>query len=170
MITFLKQNWGDLSSATGLVVSFIGFVVTVVGVIKAKNASEQARDAANQVRERFRQIDGVTSLAEVLAVLAEIKRLHRADAWHIALDRYPIARRLLNAALLNLFDDDIRNREVWSKTIHQLLILEQKVERSVATKAPMPSIANANSVLSPLEDELGEIMAHLKRDMETGNG
>lgn len=170
MDQFFKEHWGDLASVMGLLVSIVGFVIAVEQIRSSRRAAEQARDAAAEVRSRFRDLDILAAFTEVLGVLAEIKRLHRANAWNTVVDRYATARRLLVAISHMLRDGKYYDGEEVSMAVHQLLILEPRVERALATSKSPPSISNTNAILSKMEDDLAVVMAVVRTKLENPNG
>src|SRR5215471_9371405 len=74
---FLEKHWGDLASV-------VGFVITIYTLFRTKSAAEAARNAAMEVRDRQTRVNTVADFAQVLAIIEEIKRLHRVKAWEIA--------------------------------------------------------------------------------------
>lgn len=43
---------------------------------------------ARQVKDRIATLDTLADVSAAIAIMEEIKRLQRASAWQIALDRY----------------------------------------------------------------------------------
>jgi hypothetical protein len=70
---------GDLASVAGLVISIIGFLVTIMGVWRSKSAAERAERAANEARRQIRAYETVADFSATIALMEEIKRLHRAN-------------------------------------------------------------------------------------------
>ncbi len=73
---FVSRHWGDLASVLGL-------ALTIWVAWRAKNASEQARDAALAVKQRMAAVDTAAELSSAIAILHDITRLQRTQAWEI---------------------------------------------------------------------------------------
>jgi len=138
---FLADHWGDLASVVGL-------AIVIWASLTAKNAAEQARDAARQVKERIATLDTLADVSAALAIMEEIKRLQRVQAWQIALDRYSTLRRhLIRVAQMNPGLTDVQRKEL-AASIDQFRTIEIKVERSITAGVKGLNLANVNGVVS----------------------
>ena len=81
MRDFLPSNWGNL-------VTVLGFAITIWTLARTKTAAVAARNAAEATKSQVSRIDTMNECAAAIAVMDEIKRLHRASAWDIVPDRY----------------------------------------------------------------------------------
>jgi hypothetical protein len=90
-----ENHIGDLASLAGVIISFIGFVVTVWNVRRSKSAAERAEVAANEARRVIRFYETVSEFSAAIAIMEELKRLHRLGATDVLLDRYAALRKAL---------------------------------------------------------------------------
>src|SRR3954451_18288780 len=86
---------GDLASIAGVAISIIGFIITVVNVRRSKSAAERAEAAANEARLLVRSYETVADFSAAIAIMDEIKRLHRTGQLDMLLDRYAALRKVL---------------------------------------------------------------------------
>src|SRR6266849_960441 len=86
---------GDLASIVGVAISVIGFIVTVWNVRRSKSAAERAEAAANEARSLVRGYQTIADFSAAIAIMEEIKRLHRTGQLDMLLDRYAALRKVL---------------------------------------------------------------------------
>lgn len=80
MRAFLAENWGNIATV-------LGFVVTIWTLVRTKTAAVAARKAAEATKTQLSRVDTITEFSSAIAIMDEIKRLHRARAWEILPDR-----------------------------------------------------------------------------------
>jgi|SRR5580692_7667789 hypothetical protein len=90
-----ENHIADLASIAGVVISITGFVVTVWNVRRSKSAAERAEAAADQTRRMIRGYETVFEFSAAIAIMEEIKRLHRVGQVDMLLDRYATLRKVL---------------------------------------------------------------------------
>src|ERR1035441_1033775 len=88
MRAFFAENWGSIATV-------LGFVVTIWTLVRTKTAAVAARQAAEATKAQLSRVDTMTEFSSAIAIMDEIKRLHRVRAWELLPDRYSILRRLL---------------------------------------------------------------------------
>jgi hypothetical protein len=152
---------GDLASIAGVVISVIGFAATVTGVIKSKNAAQRAEEAARATRENIRLLDTVVDFAAAIALLEEIKRLHRTSQWALVPDRCAAIRKLLITLRASNSDLTDRQQTVIQAALTNLLDIEFAIERASANTETLRP-AKFNAVLSQDIDQLLAIFVELK--------
>src|SRR5436190_15719755 len=86
---------GDLASIAGVAISVVGFAVTLWNVSRSKSAAERAEAAANEARLLVRSYETVADFSAAIAIMEEIKRLHRTGQLEMLLDRYAALRKVL---------------------------------------------------------------------------
>lgn len=84
ILKWLGDNWGNLVSLAGLVFSILA--------ARAATKAETAAELAKQEMERHRTI---ADFATILAMMEEIKPLHRHGAWEVVMYRYSLLRNKL---------------------------------------------------------------------------
>src|SRR5208283_4433789 len=93
-------------------------------------------------------LDTLADVSAALAIMEEIKRLQRVQAWQIALDRYSTLRRhLIRVAQMNPGLTDVQRKEL-AASIDQFRTIEIKVERSITAGVKGLNLANVNGVVS----------------------
>lgn len=153
---FFAGHWGDLASLVGL-------AIVIWASLSAKNAAEQARDAARQVKDRIATLDTLADVSAALAIMEEIKRLQRAGAWTIALDRYSTLRRhLVRVEQINPGLTDLQRRQV-AHSIVQFRVVEATVERGISAGAAGLNFADVNRVVSGQIDRIERVMIAIKQ-------
>jgi len=153
---FLADHWGDLASVVGL-------VIVIWASLTAKNAAEQARDAARQVKDRIATLDTLADVSTALAIMEEIKRLQRAGAWPIALDRYSTLRRhLIRVEQMNPTLKETQRTQV-AGAIVQFRIIERKIEKAMSVPDSRIDTARFNAILSSQIDALEGVLSLIKR-------
>lgn len=153
---FFADRWGDLASVVGL-------AIAIWASLSAKNAAEQARDAACQVKDRIATLDTLADVSAALAIMEEIKRLQRAGALQIALDRYSTLRRHLVRIEQISPALTVLQREEVARSIAQLRTVEAKVERAISAGNATLNLAQVNSVVSREIDRMEHVMIVIKQ-------
>jgi hypothetical protein len=141
---FIEDHWGDIASVVGVLISLIGFGITIWGVLRSKNAAQRAEEAAKDVRQSLLKVDTVMELSAATTIMEEIKRLHRASAWVVLLDRYSTLRRLLisiKSANPQLADEHL---SALQSAVQHFTDIERKVERSITAGNNPPNVASLN--------------------------
>ncbi|HEV2200600.1 MAG TPA: hypothetical protein VGR73_12325 [Bryobacteraceae bacterium] len=153
---FFADHWGDLASVVGL-------VIVIWASLSAKNAAEQARGAARQVKDRIATLDTLADVSAALAIMEEIKRLQRAGAWQVALDRYSTLRRhLVRIEQINPALTGAQRQNV-ARSIVQLRTVEAKVESGISAGAADLNLADVNLVVSREIDRMERVMIAIKQ-------
>lgn len=152
------SDWGDIASISGLVLSLIGFVATLIGVYKSKNAADRAAEAASQMKDRLIRGETISDLAAALAIMDEIKRLHRANAWQLLPDRYAVLRQRL--IRIHATEDQLTviQKEHLEHAVAQFAKAEEKVDLALTQRSAMPNPAKLNQVVSTQIDKIDSIL------------
>jgi hypothetical protein len=91
---FVLSNWINLVTLLGFIATIVGFIVTIQTLFRTKKAALAAREAAEATKIQLSRVDTISEFSSAIALMDEIKRLHRARAWDLVPDRYSILRRL----------------------------------------------------------------------------
>ncbi|MBX8608557.1 hypothetical protein K5D65_15285 [Pseudomonas cichorii] len=86
---------GDYAGILGLVVSIVGFIWTVRAAESSKEAALQAQKEVIKISEDLRRVNAIADISSAIAVMEEIKRLHRESALQVLLERYSNVRKSL---------------------------------------------------------------------------
>jgi hypothetical protein len=152
---------GDLTSIAGILITLVGFGFTFYGVFKSKNAAQRAEEAARLTRNSIRLLDTVVDFSAAIAILEEVKRLHRTGQWAALPDRYAALRKLL--VMLRATSPDLTDnqRATLQNALANLYALETAVERSLGDTSVLKP-AKFNAVISRDIDNLIVALAELK--------
>lgn len=144
----MERNLGDIASVTSLIISIIGFSATLWNVIRSKRAAEQAEQAVQKMRGYLAQIDTVSQSSSAIAIMDEVKRLRRAEAWIVLPDRYSALRSsliLIRNITPNLSDE--QKSQIQSAIQHSSSI-EMDIEELISKRRKSLSVSNINEIMS----------------------
>ena len=166
MIEFLQENWGDLVSVLGVLVSLGGLAWAILEARKAKFAAVDAAEAADrgaaETRERIARSFGVADLASAIALIQRLKLLHREERWEAALEQYQTLRAMISDILSRYPEWDGRTRTELAESRDQLTIMERHVEgalrkEGLTLEASTTLNDELNHIQSTLEDRASEV-------------
>jgi len=165
---FLEVNRiGDYAGLLGLVISFVGFFITIRTSLKTRNAAAQASAAVESIRGDLRKGDTVADFSSALAIMDEIKRMHRSTNLQLLPDRYSQLRRFLvsirssNPLLSDADQGAIQN------AIAQFSASERVIERALEGKGVV-SAAKMNSLVSKHSEAIQELLVRVKSEITKG--
>lgn len=92
---WIKEEYGNIASALGLVVSIVGFIVTVYKVRKVRKAAEKAQEITREALNRVGQQLFFTQIIAAVRIGQEIGSFCRLKQWGKAFDRCEQLRILL---------------------------------------------------------------------------
>jgi hypothetical protein len=144
----VERNLGDIARVTSLIISIIGFSATLWNVIRSKRAAEQAEQAVQKMRGYLAQIDTVSQSSSAIAIMDEVKRLRRAEAWIVLPDRYSALRSsliLIRNITPNLSDE--QKSQIQSAIQHSSSI-EMDIEELISKRRKSLSVSNINEIMS----------------------
>ncbi len=157
----------------GIIASIVGAILGLGGLIyaiKAWREAEKAKDAANASKKASEDATAsinknfaISDLSSAIFLIEEIKRLNRMKKWEILVERYGNLIKLLSA--IKAQHPDISNSEKRriQNAITQIRLIEEKVDDSLCRGVNIDDqSAEFNKVLSPIFDDLNEIINRLK--------
>lgn len=152
-----ENHVGDLASLAGVAISIVGFVLTVWNVRRSKSAAERAEAAANEARRAIRGYQTVSDLSSAIAIMEEIRRLHRRGEIDLILDRYGSLRKALVAVRKLAPDLDEPTDTEIQAAITTLASMEEVLERASVegSSADFPAL---NRLLSGHIDRLQAVL------------
>jgi hypothetical protein len=158
LFDFAVYDTGDWLSFVGLVLTLIGFGITFIGVFRAASAADRAQAAVANVREDIRRANLVATFTAAMAVMDEIKTLHRKQEWDWALlDRYTTIRRaLVSAKSTNLEKMSDQHKITLQNSIQHFKDMEETVEHALVTSTEPPDIARLNRIVAEQADNVQE--------------
>lgn len=154
----------DWISIAGLMVSLLGFTITIFGVRKTKNAALKAQEAVDEVKRSLNRDAVIESFSSAVLAMDEIKRLHRANAWHSMPDLYSSLRK--HMTLITVAHDGLTDEQknLLQGAIAQFRELERKVELYLTGKTAELNSAKFNNIVSDQLDKLDLILNFIKTD------
>jgi hypothetical protein len=152
---------GDLASIAGIAISIIGFLVTVWNVRRSKSAAERAEGAANEARRMIRDYETLSDFSAAIAIMEEIKRLHRFGQVDPLLDRYAALRKVLTEVRKMSPSVNSSMDQVIQSAVTTLATMEDQVERSRVSGAA-PDFVRLNRALSREIDGLHAVFVEMK--------
>jgi len=162
----IETKWGGIVNGLGLVVSVIGFAVTIWNVVRTKRASERAEQAVTILRMALNRSDAIMEVSAAIAIMEEIKRLHRAGEWKVLLDRYTTLKRLL-VSIRNP-ENHLSDEHVGSiqSAIQHFTDIEKKVERSLAAgTTDQKKVPKLNEIVSMQIDALAAVLTEIRQEV-----
>ncbi|WP_330206610.1 hypothetical protein [Pseudomonas sp. AM14(2022)] len=166
---FLEVNRiGDYAGLVGLLISFVGFFFTIKTSLKTRAAAAQASAAVESMRGDLRRRDTVGDFSSALAVMDEIKRMHRSANLHLLPDRYSqLGRILISIRSSNPLLGDADQRAI-QNAIVQFAASERLVEKAIETDGVV-SAARMNSLVSKHSEAIQELLVRVKSETLKGD-
>lgn len=166
---FLEANRiGDYAGLLGLLISFVGFFFTIRTSLKARAAAAHASAAVESMRGDLRKGDTVADFSSAIAVMDEIKRMHRSSVLHLLPDRYShLGRILISIRSSNPLLNDIDQRAI-QDAIVQFAASERTIEKALETSSAV-SAARMNSLVSKHSEAIQELLVRIKSEITKGD-
>ena len=158
------SDWGNLASIVGLGVSIVGFAFTLWSVSRSKKATQQAMEAVEKAREDIFRSNKMIDLASAMTIMEEIKRLHGVGAWHILPDRYASLRNALTCIRTSKPSLPDEHKAVIQGAIEQLRIVENKIERALASTQNPGNVPRLNEIVSLQIDKVAEVLVIVRSE------
>ena len=95
MADWLADNWRDILSIAGLVVSVSGFSIAIWQIVRSRKAAEAAEIAVLATKESIAKNLTISDLVRASERIQEVRNLQRQGQWERALDRYYNLRIIL---------------------------------------------------------------------------
>ncbi len=149
------HNVGEWVSLVALLLTFVGFGITIYNVVKAKQI-------AIKLRKDLSWTDAVGNISKSLTMIAEIKRLHRMQAWDLLTERYAELRTLLIKLKSNAIEISDDQKVILQRLIGHLRKMEDDLERAGDQADSQIDIAKSNKTLSRQADNLTELLGEIK--------
>lgn len=160
---------GDYASLLGLVISVVGFFFTIKTSLKTRDAAKQASVAVVSMREDLRKGETVADFSSALAIMDEIKRMHRTGSLNLLPDRYSQLRRFLVSIRSSnplLSEED---QKIIQGAIAQFSSIERSVEKALEQNGSV-SAAKSNSLVSKQYESIQELLVRIKSEINEGDG
>ena len=165
--------FGNLLNIVGIILTVIGFWVTIRSSWKARDAAELAQREVAKVRNDLRRVSTVADFSQALALVDDIKRLHRDGEWPTLLDKYSTLKSLIitiRSTYTGFSDDQKTNMQ---SAVTQLTNMENQLDKflmrqkSLAdqSKNEPPNVARLNSILIKHADRFREILVQIQNDI-----
>lgn len=150
--TFLATyRVGDYAGILGLIVSIVGFVWTVRAAVSSRDAALQTKAAVQDMRNDLRRAETVSDFSTAVAIMEEIKRLHRLKSLELLPERYSqINKFLIGVRSANplLTADELK---IIQNAIAQFSALERLIEGCLAKTTELDTAKVNGQVSKQLE-------------------
>jgi|GEM_PF-586240 hypothetical protein len=157
----VRNHIGDLASVVGVLKSIVGFAVTIWNVSRSKRAARRAEEAVLEVKRGLNLFNTAVDIAAAMAIMEEIRRLHREGAWPVLPDRYSTLKRHLTTIRKTEISLDDAHRRAILLAIQNLTGMEQEAERAIARDSPM-NVPKLNRLVSKDIDRLHEVLIDVR--------
>ncbi|WP_024617837.1 hypothetical protein [Pseudomonas kilonensis] len=158
---------GDYAGLIGLLISLIGFYFTIRTVLNSKAASEHAAAAVESMREDIRRSETVADFATALAVMEEIKRMHRSDNLNFLPDRYASLKKFLVSIKASNPLLTAEDQVVMQSAIAKFSSVERLIEESIRNSKPIEH-AKLNGQVSKHYDLIQSLLVRIKNEIGRG--
>ncbi|EJN18240.1 hypothetical protein [Pseudomonas sp. GM80] len=166
---FLEQyRIGDYAGLIGLLISLIGFFFTIKTALNSKAASEQATAAVESMRDDMRRGETVADFATALAVMEEIKRMHRSDSLTFLPDRYANLKKFLVSIRTSNPLLTAEDQVGIQSAIAKFSSMETLIETSIRDSKPIEH-AKLNGQMSKHYDVIQTLLVRIKNEIGRGN-
>lgn len=160
---------GDYASIIGLVVTLFGFGLTLRNVSISRKAAQSAEAVALNVQADLQKTNTIAEFAQALAVMEEIKRLHRVQAFDHLPDRYSSLRKSLITIRSENPILSSEDQQAVQRAITYFAGLEREIDGSIGKEKKNFDIAKTNSAVSKQIDNLQEVLVRIKQLLGSSN-
>ncbi len=157
--------WGNSIGVLGFVLTIVGFCVTLWNLKKSRRAAEAAQQAADRTAAVLQHQDLIADLSACMAGLDEIKRLHRALAWHSLADRYVVLRQRLSRVEANGPNLEPEERATIARARAKFAEIAHQVEKAIAEPNAAPNPVKLNQIVSTQIDALDLVLLRAQRQL-----
>lgn len=161
-----KYRINEISDILGLAITVIGFICTTIALIKSKKATANLKFELERVRTDLRRSDTVSETSSALALMDEIKRMHRQpEALSFLPERYSTLKKTLNAIRSHNPVLTAQDQETIQSAVTQFAALERQVETILAGGTKTLDVVRVNSVVSKKIDSIQELLIRVKGEI-----
>lgn len=114
------------------------------------------------MRANMESMDSVADCSSAIAVLEEVRRLHRTEAWPVLLDRYSTLKKTLVAIRSSNSQLSIESKSRLQSAIQHLTTMENRVETALSKNRDKPDVARLNRVISKQIEALAEVLSEIR--------
>ena len=169
----LLHHWADVFGIIGFPLALWGLWISIDEARKAKDEASKAKSAAeiaknevDKLRQTLVRLETIENLADAIAIMEEIKRLHRYGVWDkLLLDRYSTLRRKLVAIKTTNVNIKAEYATILQGAILQFRKIESEVEGSLNDATSKPTTTKLNAIVSTQIDKMDEVLNTMKQDM-----
>ncbi|MFY0528850.1 hypothetical protein ACN28I_38715 [Archangium gephyra] len=129
-IDFWKDQYGNMASVVGLVISLVGFFITIVGVTKAKNSAEQAKEISNNLLHQLGTRLFLGNIGEAIRLLNDLRADCRSKSWERAIYHGEHLQRLLISLIESPYLIQVEQTQITS-AIDDLTLLLRRIESDI---------------------------------------
>lgn len=152
---------GDYAGILGLIVSVVGFIWTVRAAVSSRDAALQTKSVVQDIRNDMRRAETVSDFSAVVAIMEEIKRLHRLKSLELLPDRYSqINKFLIGVRSANplLTEGELK---IIQSAITQFSALERLIDGCLANATALDT-AKVNGLVSKQLEAVHGLLVSMK--------
>lgn len=158
--TLIKEEYGNIASTIGLVVSTLGFIYTIYQVRKTRQAAEKAQEILNRAGHQI----VFTQIFTALTMGREIGNYCRSQEWNRAIDRCEQLRILLaNHVKDTRLEPD--ERDHITSHIDELSLIIRRLGKIARKEEPPDFSQRAMESLDKIIISLSQIDGRLRTEM-----
>ncbi|MCT4577834.1 hypothetical protein [Donghicola sp.] len=162
--SWLIENWGNLSSLVGLVVSLVGLGITIYLSWRAKTAAEASQLAAERTRSKLAHVDLIADLHQAGSFIDDLKTRVHAGSYEVISDKSHIVRTLVGPIAQGrdlAITEDLKNR--LSELNSQMKLLGRIANVCATDREKAMEKAKTLSMLDDQKESLAVALAEVKR-------
>lgn len=147
--------WGSIASIAGVIIAIAGFIITFINVSTSRKVFIEAK-------KELLNSNTVSFLSTTIALIGQIKTLHREGKWNVLLYVYPNLRSALITIKTTNPDLPSEYKSILTKAVRVFSGIEKKVEQAIEDNTIPQDITSMNSTVSNLMDALQVILDEIK--------
>ena len=165
MAAWLVDNWRDILSIVGLIVSVGGFSIAIWLLVRSKKAAEAVKTAVFETKEALARNLTIDDLTRASLRIQQVKELHWDREWRRALDRYYDIRVMLSDISSRHPDLSEEHRSTIQSAIQEIQALEGEVGRTLTDDDDIRNIEINVEILLGVQLLLDGLASDLKQSV-----
>ena len=161
-MTWLSENWGDLASGVGLVISLGGLTWAIIKSTQAAESAKLAEDAAKESAARIGQMITSVEMERVSAAFQRLKDLQRDGKWEVALEGYHPLRIMLSDIGARHPSPNEQIATTLQSAIAQVKVIEDSIDDAVRNDTQPKGSRAFNPTLNSIQNEIELIASGLQ--------
>ncbi len=161
----MLEIMGNIGSLVGVIIALVGFAITIVVARRSRSAAVQAKEAVQSVRGDLQLLNSTSDLSSALAIIDEIQRLQRNQAWSELPDRYNALRRTLLEVRASGHSWPDEHKTSIQSAVTLVASIQRQLEYALSQSSSDIRVPRLNTQLARREDELIEVLGYLRQQI-----